>query len=138
MLFVVPIGNVAVSELTIDLDYWLPLLGKKTVSLTLPKFKVDTTIDATQSLRAIGLRSLFEPGAFESISRNAVVDQISQRVVVDVDEKGSTAAVVTNVHLMIRAAKVQPIQVVIDKPFLFFLRDRDTGRILIAGYIHEP
>lgn len=139
MLFVVPVDGVAVSDLTIDLDYWLPLLTHRRVSLTVPKFKQFSSIDATETLQNIGLRPLFAPGAFQSISPHVFVSQIVQQVAVEVDEKGTEAAAVTKVSMMHMARlKGNPVRLIINKPFLYFLRNRDNGNVVLAGYIFEP
>lgn len=141
MLFVVPVDGVAVSDLTIDLDYWLPLLTHRTVSLTVPKFKQVSSIDATETLQNIGLGPVFAPGAFLSINPNVFVGQIVQKVAVEVDEKGTVAAAITKVKMihMARAYhKEEPVRLIINKPFLYFLRNRDNGNVVLAGYINEP
>ncbi len=63
--------------------------------------------------------------------------QILQRVEMSADETGAEAAAATAVTTT-RSFEGQPIQVVLDKPFLFALRDRATGLVLVAGYVGKP
>jgi serpin B len=57
-----------------------------------------------------------------------------------VDEEGAEAAAVTTVSISIRGATTlpQPIQFVVDRPFLIVLRDERTGADLFIGRIARP
>ena len=54
----------------------------------------------------------------------------------NVDEKGTEAAAATAVA--ISEAVSAPATVVIDKPFLFAIRDDATGAILFTGRVTNP
>jgi serpin B len=64
------------------------------------------------------------------------VSQVVQRDYLQVDEEGTTAAAVTGVGMTaLSAGGPQPV---FDKPFLFLVRDTQTGVILFAGQIVDP
>lgn len=64
---------------------------------------------------------------------------IVQRTMIDVDDEGAEAADATAI-LSTRALEADDaVHVVVDNPFIFALRDRTTGLILLAGYAgHAP
>jgi serine protease inhibitor len=54
-----------------------------------------------------------------------------------VDEAGTEAAAATAVETM-RSMGTEYVKMVVDKPFIFVLRDRNSGLILLSGYIARP
>jgi serpin B len=62
-----------------------------------------------------------------------------QKVLVDIDEKGTEAAAITTIAMAVdSAAGPQPIQFIVDRPFLFVLRDEVYGAPLFVGRIVHP
>jgi serine protease inhibitor len=83
--------------------------------------------------------SLASPTAFEGLAAAPLaITGILQRTVLKLGEEGTEAAAVTAAVFATRARPVEEMAIVIDKPFLFALRDRDTGLILMSGYMGRP
>ncbi|MFC1918902.1 serpin family protein, partial [Chloroflexota bacterium] len=57
---------------------------------------------------------------------------------VSVDEAGTEAAAATAVIMRLTAAPGMPIKFTIDQPFIFIVRDIETGTILFAGRVVNP
>jgi serine protease inhibitor len=56
-----------------------------------------------------------------------------------VDEEGTEAAAATGMVMETASLKPrEPERLVVDRPFLFALRDRDSGLVLMSGYIAKP
>ena len=51
------------------------------------------------------------------------------------DEEGTEAAATTAVTMTRTAMPARTVKVVVDKPFVFALRDRQSGLILLSGYV---
>ncbi|MDK2413691.1 serpin family protein, partial [Aphanizomenon sp. 202] len=51
---------------------------------------------------------------------------------------GSEAAAATGAVMMMRAMPVGPPEFVADHPFLFYIRDHQTGLVLFAGRLSQP
>jgi serpin B len=64
----------------------------------------------------------------------AVVHQAN----IDVDEQGTEAAAATAVVMAGTGMPGETVTLNVDRPFLFALRDRQTGAILFLGRIVEP
>jgi serpin B len=111
------------------------------VALTIPKFKlVGQTVSWTQTLQALGMATLFDPNTcdLEGISqiKPLYVSAVLQQVFVELAEKGTEAAAATAVVVATSGAPPTPppVSVVLDRPFLFFIRERG-GPVLFAGQI---
>ena len=57
----------------------------------------------------------------------------------DVDEEGTETTAVTDLGMVVAtSAGAPPIEFIVDKPFLFLIRDEQTGAGLFAGAIRDP
>ena len=54
------------------------------------------------------------------------------------DEAGTEAAVATAVIVKLTAAPGEPVEVTLDHPFIFLIRDIKTGTILFVGRVLNP
>jgi serine protease inhibitor len=108
--------------------------------LELPRFAVTEQADLFSPLKTMGLaESLASPTAFEGLAAAPLtITGILQRTFLKLGEEGTEAAAVTGAVFATRAMPVEEMAIVIDKPFLFALRDRDTGLILMSGYMGKP
>ncbi|HMA39185.1 MAG TPA: serpin family protein, partial [Gemmatimonadales bacterium] len=68
------------------------------------------------------------------------ISEAAQNVFLDLDERGTVAAAVTSMGFEVALASVPPppIQFIVDRPFLFALRDERTGTLLFVGYVASP
>ncbi|MFD0272425.1 serpin family protein [Kitasatospora sp. NPDC127111] len=123
----------------------LDSLAERSVDLTLPRFHFDTANELTPTLRALGVNAAFDdadlggipgPGTSERLKIGAVV----QKATIEVDEEGTVAAAGSGVSIGVAgaAAPKRPVQLHIDRPFLFLIRDTGTGRPLFLGQVTDP
>jgi serine protease inhibitor len=92
----------------------------------------------------MGARCIFtDPIALYSIAPNkpgAVLRGVAQKAEITVDENGMRAesgTVVSGVYGGIMAAQA-PFHMTLDRPFLFFIRDRVTRALLFEGALMNP
>ena len=57
---------------------------------------------------------------------------------VSVDEAGTEAAAATAVIMELTAMPGEPVEVTIDRPFIFLIRDIESGTILFIGRVVNP
>jgi len=57
---------------------------------------------------------------------------------VSVDEAGTEAAAATTVVMRLTATPEGPVEVTVDHPFIFVIRDIETGAILFVGRVVDP
>lgn len=114
------------------------------VNLSVPKFDVSNNMDLKESLQKIGVNQIFEMlgNDFSPSVRSEIpvyLDNISQNVRVEIDEKGVTAA--SYIQLNLGAGASEPpkeiIDFVLDRPFLFFITSAE-GVPLFSGTINTP
>jgi serine protease inhibitor len=74
-------------------------------------------------------------------SSRVYIGEVVHKAVVEVDEQGTVAAAATSVGMRATAMpgpRPQPIQMVVDHPFFFAIRDDATGEVLFLGTIRDP
>lgn len=115
------------------------MMAPAKVSLTMPKFKLETSLILNKTLQNMGVKSAFTSAAdFKGIAEMGplVLDQVKQKCYIDVSEKGTEAAAVTSIGVRLTSARPEKVAtMVVDRPFLFFISDRMNGNILFAGKI---
>jgi serpin B len=57
---------------------------------------------------------------------------------VDVDEAGTEAAAATAVVMEATAMPAEPVDLSVDRPFIFLIRDIETGTVLFVGRVMDP
>ncbi len=106
--------------------------------VALPRFTLEDEENLLPKLAADLADGMKSPTAFAAFGAGSKIDAILQGAKIEVDEEGARAAAVTGI--MVTAAALpplNPIHMVVDKPYLFALRDRESGLLLIAGYVAE-
>jgi serpin B len=105
----------------------------------MPRFKVTTALSLAQTLAAMGMPEAFTGAAdlsgINGIARDLFVQDVVHKAIITVDEKGTTAAAATGVVV---GRKAVARTLVIDRPFLFFIRHNLTGAALFQGRIVDP
>lgn len=102
--------------------------------LALPRFKLSSRTDLLPALDALGLAAARQtPTALRGFGQGAALTRIVQRTNFEIDEQGATAAAAT--AIIGRRAVDDTLHMIVDKPFIFALRDRTSGLVLVAGYI---
>ncbi len=112
------------------------------VGLTMPKFKFDAQFQLADALQALGLSDAFVygPANFSGMdgTRNLYISQVVHKAFVAVDESGTEAAAATAVIMAAGALPEKPVLMTMDRPFIFIIRDIQTGAILFVGRVENP
>jgi serpin B len=114
----------------------------RNVSLALPKFEMTVRFALTQALKDLGLGTAFTwlEADFTGITEDEplFITKVIQKAFIKVDEKGTEAAAATAVILATgSAAPTDIVPFIIDRPFLFFIRDL-SGAVLFSGQVVDP
>ncbi|MDQ3365187.1 MAG: serpin family protein [Myxococcota bacterium] len=141
MVVVVP-DDLASFEAGLDpaiLDQVTGSLQTHLLDLTLPKFRFDAPLSLTSTLQALGMTDAFGAADFSGIdgTRDLVITDVLHKGFVAIDEKGTEAAAATAVVIG-ETSIPEPATLVVDRPFLFFIRDVPTGAILFIGRVVDP
>ena len=105
----------------------------------MPKFILEYDLSLNNALQALGMEIAFSPGMAD-FSRmypggGVWIDSVIHKTFVDVNEEGTEAAAVTSVSM--RESSVSP-GFVVDRPFVFLIRERFSGTILFMGKVMNP
>jgi serine protease inhibitor len=106
----------------------------------LPRLSLSATEELLSPLDALGLRTArLAPDSLEGFSSaNLVITRMVQKLELCVNEEGTEAAAATAV-VTTRAIRIDNhVKMIVDKPFVFALRDQKTGLILFMGYVGSP
>ena len=140
MLFILPRKGVTmdrcVEMLADSLDVWNKAREKEEVNLSLPRYKAEYGTSLKKTLLSMGMNDAFTSKAnFDALSNEALcIGDVLQKTFVKVEEEGAEAAAVTSVTLMTMSARPsQPRNMVLNRPFIYIIRDRGTGNILFIG-----
>ncbi len=112
------------------------------VQLTLPKFEFRTQAGLAGALKDLGMEQAFDPAAadFSGMTgqERLFIGDVIHEAYIAVDEEGTEAAAATAVIMRATSMPMPSLQLTVDRPFLFALRDTDTGAILFLGRVTDP
>jgi serpin B len=107
----------------------------------MPKFEFDSAFSLADTLAGMGMSVAFSPSAdFSGMTgnRDLAISDVLHKAFVSVDEAGTEAAAATAVVMKLTAAPEQPVEVTVDRPFVFLIRDIETGAVLFLGRVVDP
>jgi serpin B len=107
------------------------------VTLTMPRFEFESEFSLKDTLAGMGMPIAFSSSAdFSGMTgnRGLSISAVLHKAFVAVDEAGTEAAAATSVIM----AESMPPKVTIDRPFIFLIRDIETGAALFVGRVLNP
>lgn len=119
----------------------LEKLEGTSVSVFLPRFKIESVFRLEQTLPAMGMKAAFTGDAdFSGIdgTTNLYISVVAHKAFIAVDEEGTEAAAATAVVLELKGEPGAPKVFRADRPFLFLIRDTRKGETLFAGRVADP
>jgi serine protease inhibitor len=139
-------AGLGVSQLPSDLKGWLNGLQYQHVAISLPKFTLTTEFNLNEQLKSLGMTDAFGNQAdFSGItdSTQLQVSKVVHKAYIGVDETGTEAAastglIMTSVLNAYEPPPPPPIEFNADHPFLFLIRDTQTGSVLFMGQEADP
>lgn len=126
--------------------------GGAQVRLHLPRFKLEPPMmPLGEALQALGMRTAFDkPERSANFDRMAprrpddylFISEVYHQTFLDLDEKGTEAAAATAVVMMLPTSvqidPPEPVEVRVDRPFLFAIQHRSSGACLFLGRVVDP
>lgn len=143
MLLVLPSDLDAFLEET-DADGFAAIvcgLSSREVELSMPRFSIESQADLRDLLSAMGMPTAFSKGADFSGMTQAErlrISKVIHQANIDVDEDGTEAAAATAVVVEVESRPATKATLRLDRPFLFALRDVETGTIIFLGQVADP
>lgn len=123
------------------LNAWLKKSGDFMVDIRFPKFKYTSQFSLKDTLMALGMKDAFTPGRADfsgmATGEKLFISAVIHKAYIDVHEKGTEAAAATAVAIGATSLP-RPATFTADRPFLFLIRDNETGAILFLGRVADP
>lgn len=109
------------------------------VRLYMPRFRIESSLDAAASLKSMGMVEAFSDSAnFPGFGGGLSIDRVAHKTYVSVDEDGTEAAGATALTFLGIEVDAEPVVFRADRPFVFLIRDANTGVILFIGRVMNP
>ncbi len=149
MIILLPQNDKSVDDVLYELNseswnLWLASMQEKELVIHLPKFKFEYSDSLNQALVNLGMGIAFTWDAdFSKINlyRDLKISRVLHKAFVEVNESGTEAAAVTAVEIVERTAEPgedQIIHFVVNKPFLFVIKEKETNAIIFIGKVMKP
>lgn len=121
-------------------DEAMKMLAPVEVKFRMPKVKIETEMLLNDVLMNMGVKTAFTGAAdFKGIAETGplTVSQVKQKCYIDITETGTEAAAVTSIQ--VRLTSVRPEfdvkTMTVNRPYVFFIADKEADNILFAGMI---
>jgi serine protease inhibitor len=120
------------SNLTVD---------SRDITVELPKFELEYEIEYNDILKAMGMEIAFDnseanfKGIADMSPLNLFIDEVKHKTFIRVDEEGTEAAAVTSVGIGLESL---PPQMIVNRPFVFIIHERESGTNLFMGKVKNP
>ncbi len=138
-------GNFAAFEESLDAARLESIVGElqfTSVRVKMPKFKIEGQFELGGTLAGLGMTDAFDPDRadFSGMNgkRDLYIGSVIHKSFVNVDEEGTEAAAATAVIMETASAPMEMIDLTIDRPFLFLIRDVSTNTTLFMGRVAVP
>jgi len=123
------------------LQEWIKNAVNTKVKTYIPRFKFTQRYDLSTILKSIGMKDAFD-GAKADFSgidgrKDLYISKVIHKAFVEVNEEGTEASAATGV-IMERTCIERTVTFKANHPFIFLIRDKNTGCILFMGKIINP
>ncbi len=142
MVILLPAEGKTLDESLVNLTYenWSELYDDtrfEKLIVKLPRFELNSNKDLADDLKSMGIKDAFfeETADFSKLTPSpdfsmGVVDQV---INIKVNEEGTEASTVTNIHKWPTSNSSRRFHV--DRPFAFMIKEKSTGTILFMGKV---
>jgi serpin B len=146
MIVVVPdkgrFGEIEAGLSASRLDEIAAELSGTPIDLRFPKFEFRTQAGLLPALVALGLDDAVDPSRADfsgmTTEERLFIAAVIHEAFIAVDEAGTEAAAATAVVMAASAAPSEPVQLTVDRPFMFQIKDATTGSVLFFGRVMDP
>ena len=116
----------------------------------IPKFKFSYELDLKNDLQKLGIKNVFELGKANltnlSSDTNLFIGEVKHNANIELTQEGIKAAAVTTVGGFGGGGyfeyefevPVEEIDLTFDRPYMFIIRDINTGEVWFTGTVYEP
>lgn len=147
LLLLLPTKRNAIQQLIRDLSHAslhniVSSLEATDILISLPRFSIDYSTDLVHALNELKIEEIFSTnanltGMIQLANYELHVSNFLHKAKIEISEEGTVAAAATGT-LVVPLMGTSIPKLIFDHPFLFFLRNTQTGDILFAGRVSQP
>jgi serpin B len=122
-------------------ELWMRKYSNTEGTILLPRFKMEYEKELRSTLTQLGMGVAFQDDAdLGGIGPRLAISEVKHKTYVDVNEEGTEAAAVTSVGVRATAVYIPPriFYMEVNRPFLFAIRDSQSGEVLFLGVVQKP
>jgi serine protease inhibitor len=126
-------------------NQWTSDFSESDGEIALPRFRVEYEITLNDALKALGMKTAFDPqhadfGAMVQTTAKTYISSVKHKAFAEVNEEGTEAAAVTSTEIRVTSMPIgrKPFQMIVNRPFFFVIRDQSTSAVLFAGSVVSP
>ncbi|XP_067252130.1 antithrombin-III [Chanodichthys erythropterus] len=149
MVLILPTDGAALSEVVANMNLqklvgWLHAMKETTVSVQVPRFRIEDSFSLKEQLTKMGLEDLFSPenaslpGMVADDGPNLYISDAYHKAFLEVNEEGSEAAAATAVVATGRSLNIFRDYFVADRPFLLLIREASINALIFTGRVANP
>uniref|UniRef100_A0A8C2X4J9 Serpin peptidase inhibitor, clade C (antithrombin), member 1 n=1 Tax=Cyclopterus lumpus TaxID=8103 RepID=A0A8C2X4J9_CYCLU len=148
MVIILPNKGTALSQVEERLDLnnltsWLDEMKETTVSVHVPRFRVEDGFSVKEKLQDMGLTDLnfvclFVSGMLEDGSEGLHISDAFHKAFLEVNEEGSEAAAATAVVAVGRSFNLNREVFLANRPFLLLIRESTINTLLFTARVANP
>ncbi|VVC99394.1 unnamed protein product [Leptidea sinapis] len=131
-------GNTSLDVIFEELKKSVENFSEDEVDLLLPRFKIESKIEMTETLETMDIRDLFDQAKanLPGISNLPLfVSKVIHKAVIEVSESGTEAAAVTASEF---SNRIGIIRFEANRPFCYMIIEKTTNVITFGGFYKEP
>lgn len=126
---------------TSTLDEIVNHLEERDVALRMPAFECESRFNLSDTLSEMGMPDAFIPEVADFSGMDGTlklfISKVIHQATITLDEAGTEAAAATAVIMELTAAP-NPLEINVNRPFIYMIRDNQTGMILFLGRVKIP
>ncbi len=120
---------------------WVSQMTNREIELFFPRFKYGFKKKLKDVLTDMGMGIAFRDGAdFSNISEqyDLLINDVTHQAFIETNEEGTEAAAATIVEIGVVSAPPPPLELKLDHPFIYIIRESTTNSILFMGRVTDP
>jgi serine protease inhibitor len=114
----------------------------QTGTISLPRFRMEYESKLNDVLTALGMGIAFEEDKadFGGMAPDTWINRVQHKTFLEVNEEGTEAAAATAVVMETKSAAIpsRGFEMIVDRPFVCAIQDKETGVMLFLGAIVNP
>ncbi|XP_057182133.1 antithrombin-III [Triplophysa rosa] len=149
MILILPNEGTALSEVVANMNLkalvgWLNKMNETTVTMQIPRFRIEDSLSLKEELEKMGLEDLFSPtraslpGMVAEDGPNLYISDAYHKAFLEVNEEGSEAAAATAVVAKGRSLNPFRESFIANRPFLLLIRESSINALLFTGRVANP